>query len=108
MLILSLLTTGVKKLIFIHDVPESGKTGGLEDLGTDLLALIESNKPTSRPSANGPTRSRPLALKPAAPTTQKAQKKEPIQDDTNSLTELEKQAEQEVNFMTNNNDKGIV
>ena len=73
-----------------------------------MLALIESNKPTSGPTANGPTRSRPLALTPAAPTTQKAQKKEPIQDDTNSLTELEKQAEQEVNFMTNNKDKGIV
>lgn len=107
---------GVKKLIFIHDIPvsdsgkQSDKTNSLEDLGTDLLALIDSStkKPTSGPGHDGPSRTRPLAFTPAAPTTQKAQKKQPVQDDTNSLTELEKQAEQEVNFMTKNNGKGRI
>lgn len=105
---------GVKKLIFIHNIPEShgsknvGKTSSLEDLGTDLLALIESSKPTSGPVHDGPTRARPLELTPAAPTTQRAQKKQPMEDDTNSLTELEKQAEQEVNYITKNKGKGIV
>ena len=75
-----------------------------------MLALIDSStkKPTSGPVHDGPTRTRPLVLTPAAPTTQKAEKKQPVQDDTNSLTELEKQAEQEVNFMTKNKEKGRV
>lgn len=73
-----------------------------------MLALIESNKPTatSVSASDGPTRTKPLTLTPAAPTTQRAQKKQPAQDDTNSLTELEKQAEQEVNFMTKKKGKG--
>lgn len=73
-----------------------------------MLALIESNKPTatSVSASDGPTRTKPLTLTPAAPTTQRAQKKQPVQDDTNSLTELEKQAEQEVNFMTKKKGKG--
>ena len=74
-----------------------------------MLALIESNKPTAGPSQGEPTRTRPLTLKPATPTTQSAYKKAPLQDDTKSLTELEKQAEQEVNFMSlKNRNKGEV
>ena len=101
---------GVKKLIFIHNIPDSkghkpefGKASTLEDLGTDLLALIDSNtnKPTSGPVRDGPTRSRPPVFIPAAPTTERAEKKEPLHDDTQSLTELEKQAEQEVDYISN-------
>lgn len=101
---------GLKKLIFIHNIrdskghkPEFGKTSTLEDLGTDLLALIDSNsnKPTSGPVRDGPTRSRPPVFIPAAPTTERAEKKGPLHDDTQSLTELEKQAEQEVDSIAN-------
>ena len=101
--------TGVKKLIYIHKFPESGgskqpgKTNSLADLGTDLLALVETDKPNSVPASP-----KPVTPKPAPPSTQDAQKKQPIQDDTSSLTELEKQAEMEVNFLTNKKDKGIV
>lgn len=96
---------GVKKLIFIHKFPESdgnksSKSNSLEDLGTDLLALIESNKPSPAPSAS------PLSPKPASPSTQAAQKKEPVEDDTPSLTALEKQAEMEVNFLSKKKEKG--
>ena len=102
------LLKGLKKLIFIHNIPDSkghkpefGKTNTLEDLGTDLLALIDSNtnKPTSGPVRDGPTRSRPPVFIPAAPTTERAEKKGPLHDDTQSLTQLEKQAEQEVDYI---------
>ena len=73
-----------------------------------MLALIESNKPNSGSASAGATLARHPTHTPAAPTTQKAQKKEPVEDDTTSLTELEKQAEQEVNFMTKNRGKGTV
>lgn len=101
---------GLKKLIFIHNIRDSkghkaefGKTSTLEDLGTDLLALIDSNtnKPTSGPVRDGPTRSRPPVFIPATPTTERAEKKGPLHDDTQSLTELEKQAEQEVDSIAN-------
>ena len=80
----------------------------MEDLGTDLLALVESNKPKFGLASAGPFFARHPTLTPAAPTTQKAQKKQPVEDDTTSLTELEKQVEQEVNFMTKNRGKGKV
>lgn len=98
---------GVKKLIYIHKFPESGgskqpgKANSLADLGTDLLALVETDKPNSTPVSP-----KPVTPKPAPPSTQDAQKKQPIQDDTPSLTELEKQAEMEVNFLTKKKDKG--
>ena len=104
------LLKGLKKLIFIHNIrdskghkPEFEKTSTLEDLGTDLLALIDSNtnKPTSGPVRDGPTRSRPPVFIPATPTNERAEKKGPLHDDTQSLTELEKQAEQEVDSIAN-------
>lgn len=101
--------TGVKKLIYIHKFPEPGgskqpgKANSLADLGTDLLALVETDKPNSAPLSP-----KPVTPKPAPPSTQDAQKKQPIQDDTPSLTELEKQAEMEVNFLTKKKDKGMV
>ena len=102
--------TGVKKLIYIHKFNEadgskqSGKTNSLADLGTDLLALVESDKPSPTPASP-----KPLTPKPAAPLTQDAQKKAPVEDDTLSLTELEKQAEMEVNSLTTKKkDKGRV
>lgn len=108
-MLLSSFITGVKKLIYIHKFPEAdggkqpGKANSLADLGTDLLALVETDKPAS--AAVSP---KPVTPKPAPPSTQDAQKKQPMQDDTSSLTELEKQAEMEVNFLTKKKDKGIV
>ena len=49
-----------------------------------------------------------MSPKPAPPSTQDAQKKAPVEDDTSSLTELEKQAEMEVNSLTRKKNKGIV
>ena len=106
---MSSFITGVKKLIYIHKFPEPGgnkqpgKPNSLADLGTDLLALVETDKPNSAPVSP-----KPVIPKPAPPSTQDAQKKQPIQDDTPSLTELEKQAEMEVNFLTTKKDKGMV
>lgn len=106
---MSSFVTGVKKLIYIHKFPEPGgskqpgKANSLADLGTDLLALVETDKPNSVPVSP-----KPVTPKPAPPSTQDAQKKQPIQDDTPSLTELEKQAEMEVNFLTKKKDKGMV
>lgn len=106
---MSSFITGVKKLIYIHKFPEPGgskqpgKANSLADLGTDLLALVETDKPNSAPVSP-----KPVTPKPAPPSTQDAQKKQPIQDDTPSLTELEKQAEMEVNFLTKKKDKGMV
>lgn len=106
---MSSFITGVKKLIYIHKFPEPGgnkqpgKANSLADLGTDLLALVETDKPNSVPVSP-----KPVTPKPAPPSTQDAQKKQPIQDDTPSLTELEKQAEMEVNFLTKKKDKGMV
>jgi len=105
---ISSFVTGVKKLIYIHKFPESGgnkqpgKANSLADLGTDLLALVETDKPNSAPASP-----KPMTPKPAPPSTQDAQKKQPMQDDTTSLTELEKQAEMEVNFLTKKKDKGM-
>lgn len=105
---MSWFITGVKKLIYIHKFPEPGgnkqpgKANSLADLGTDLLALVETDKPNSAPVSP-----KPVIPKPAPPSTQDAQKKQPIQDDTPSLTELEKQAEMEVNFLTKKKDKGM-
>ena len=106
---ISSFVTGVKKLIYIHKFPESGgnkqpgKANSLADLGTDLLALVETDKPNSAPVSP-----KPMTPKPAPPSTQDAEKKHPMQDDTTSLTELEKQAEMEVNFLTKKKDKGMV
>lgn len=104
-----LFITGVKKLIYIHKFPDgdgskqTGKTNSLADLGTDLLALVESDKPSPTPA-----RPKLQTPKPAPPSTQDAQKKAPIEDDTSSLTELEKQAEMEVNSLTRKKDRGMV
>lgn len=109
-MLLFLFITGVKKLIYIHKFPDadgskpSGKSNTLADLGTDLLALVESDKPS--PTSASP---KPPLPKPATPSTQAAQKKTPVEDDTPSLTELEKQAEMEVNSLTKKKkDKGRV
>ena len=82
--------TGVKKLIFIHKYRENdnknvkGSTKNVvdpADFQSDLLALIQPEKE----GGSGKQHSTHKVLS---------------QDDTHSLTELEKEAEQEVNSLT--------
>ncbi|EDO35755.1 predicted protein [Nematostella vectensis] len=86
---------GVRKLIFVHKFTDSsegsGKAvaakkakNGLEDQGSDLLELIESDEKTGSSKSSVKHK-----------------------DDTSSLTQLEKQAEQEVNFLTRKDPKGV-
>jgi uncharacterized membrane protein YukC len=90
---------GSKKLIFIHKFPQSnsnsdvtGKKKGdsIGELGTELLELIEDDGQDTR-------------QKPARHNEQTTNTDD---DDTQLLTELEKQAEQEVNSLTIKSPKG--
>ena len=103
----------MKKLIFIHNFPDSssaksktlsGKIKSLENLGTDLLELIETDKTGTAPAKSKNKNS--LQIPPPARGPQTPATKIGAQDDTPSLTELEKQAEQEVNFLTKNSPNG--
>ena len=82
-------------MIFIHQFPDetskssSEKDESLDHLGTDLLELIEPGNEAK----NSKKHSSKLSKQ---------------KDDTQSLTELEKQAEKEVNSLTGNHPKGSV
>ena len=86
---------GFKKLIFIHQFPDeaskdsSGKEESLDHISTDLLELIEPGKEEKTNKVH-------------------SSKLSGRNDDTKSLTELEKQAEEEVNSLTGNHPKGLI